>query len=365
MDAFPQVQPEKEETLNLINLKVDQARSFCLDVLAQVGVSEDEAALCTESLLHASLRGVDSHGVALLPTYVERIRSGQIVPGRTWIVQREGPTTALCDGRHGLGPHLACAAVDLALDKAREHGLGAVSLFNGNYIGALAFYAMRAPPQGLIGICAANASPRVAPCGGRDGLHGTNPLAYAVPCPEGEPLVFDAATGYAAARVRQALEEDRPVPEGMALDREGRDTTDAQAALEGVLLPVGGFLGYGLGLLVDLLSGGLSGGPCGPDVPPVTQLEQPHGCGFFALCINPECFGGLDVFAERCAFLVRSARNGRPAPGAERVRVPGDRAMEEQQRRLQQGIPFAPQRWQAVVERLQACGVAVESWINP
>ncbi len=345
-------------------LGVDRARAFCLDVLEQVGVPADEAHICSESLLDASLRGVDSHGVALLPTYVERIRSGQIRPGAKCIVRREGPTTALCDGQHGLGPPLACAAADLAVEKARAYGLGAVSLCDSNYLGSLSFYVRRAAAAGFICLCTANATPRVVPYGGRQGLHGTNPVAYAAPTQTGEPLVFDAATGHAAARINQALDEGRPLAAGIALDASGEATTDPQTALQGWLLPVGGALGYGLGLLADLLSGGLAGGPCGVDVPPVTEKEGPYGCGFFALALDPERFAGRDVFAERATFLGEAARAVPPAAGFDRVQAPGDRALAESQRR-RDGMPFSRRRWQAVLDRLTACNVDVETWRDP
>jgi len=346
----------------VITLSEAQARAFCLEVLAGAGVPPGEAQVCAESLLDASLRGVDSHGVAMLPTYVERIRSGQIVPGQPLRVVQESAATARCDGQQGLGPVLACAVMDLAVDKARQSGAGAVSLVDGNYVGALAFYAERVARQGMFGLCMANSTPRVAPQGGSQGLHGTNPIAYAVPTQEGEPMVFDAATGHAAARVKQAFEEGRPIPPGIALDREGRPTTDAAAALVGVLLPVGGALGYGLGLLVDLLCGGLAGGPCGRDVPPVTELKQPYGCGFFALALDPAHFGGTERFAERCAFLAASARAIPPAAGVEQVRAPGDRAREEQDRRRREGIPFDQQRWQVVLDKLAGLGLEVGRW---
>lgn len=345
-----------------ITLSVAKAEEFCMEVLAQAGVPSGEALICTQSLLDASLRGVDSHGVAMLPTYIERIRSGQIVPGKELLIRQEGPGTALCDGQQGLGPVLACAAMDLALAKARQCGVGAVSLVDGNYVGALAFYAVRPARQGMLGLCAANSTPRVAPQGGREGLHGTNPIAYAAPTEGGEPLVFDAATGHAAARIKQAFEEGRSIAPDIALDREGKPTTDAAAALAGVLLPVGGALGYGFGLLVDLLCGGLAGGPCGRDVPPVTELKQSYGCGFFSLVLDPAYFGGVEHFAERCGFLADSARVIPPAAGVDQVRAPGDRARQLQVQRQQLGIPFDRQRWQVVLDKLAGLGMEVGGW---
>ena len=367
LDAFEEVQSKEAErgasaVMEEMLLSVERAREFCLEVLEQVGVGGEEAARCAESMVYASLRGTDSHGLSLLPIYVERVRSGQIRSGRDLRVVEDGPVTVLCDGQHGVGPYLGEKAMGLARDRARENGLGAVSLRDGNYAGALAFYVEPLAREGLLALCMANATPRVAPPGGREGLHGTNPLAYAAPVAGGEPLVFDAATGHSAAKVDQAREEGRQLDEGVLLDRDGQVTTDPSDLVGGTLLPVGGFLGYGVGMLVDLLAGALNGGPCGRDVPEVSAVAGPYGCGFFGLVIDAGRFAGADVFAARSGFLAASAREVQPAAGAARVRVPGDRAREERARRLQRGIPFSRRRWGALLERLAGCGVDTAGW---
>ena len=331
------------------------ALAFCVDVLGRLGVPADEARICAETLVEASLRGVDSHGISLLGTFAERIHSGQMRPGRRPLVRRETPATALVDGQHGLGPPLARWATDLARDKARETGLGAVALRDANYVGALATYVEAPARAGLLALAAANSTPRVAPLGGRQGLHGTNPIAWACPVAGGEPLVFDAATGHSAARVTRAAEEGRELPPGVALSADGRPTVDPAAAAAGVLLPVGGVMGYGLGLLVDLLTGGLSGGPCGRQVPPVSELAGPYGCSFFVLVVDPAPFGG--GLAEAARRLAEDARATAPAEGADRVRAPGDRARGERERRLAHGIPVSARHREALARRLRACGV--------
>ncbi len=345
-------------TESTVTLEPQWSRLLCVNTLAQVDVPEDEAAVVADSLVDASLRGVDSHGLALLPLYVERIRSGQIVPGRRSLALRDDETTALLDGRHGVGPVLAREAMDQAIEKATRYGLGAVSLTNSNYVGALAFYAVRACASRMIGVCTANATPRVAVHGGSEGLHGTNPIAYAAPMTDGAPLVFDISTGHSGAKVKQALDQGTPLPEGIALDKDGLPTVDAQAGFEGVLLPVGGALGSGLGLLVDLLSAGLAGGPIGPQIPPHTELAEPYGCGFFALVIDPGRFGGREAFAQRVSFHADAARQTRPAHGIDEVRVPGDRAELEKATRQEQGIPMKHKQWTGLVSRLVDCGVA-------
>ena len=348
-----------------ILLSAERMRTFCVQILERVGVVGEEAECCAETMVYASLRGVDSHGVMLLPVYVERIRSGQIRPGQMLQVVEEGPSTARCDGHQGLGPFLCTAAMELAVDKARGSGLGAVSLVDGNYAGGLAFYVERVADQGFVALCMANATPRVAPFGGSEGLHGTNPLAYAAPVAGSAPLVFDAATGHSAAKVGQARDEGRILDEGILLDRDGRPTLDPGDLDGGTLLPVGGVLGYGLGILVDLLAGALSGGACGQDVPDVGEVGGPYGCGFFALVIDPARFGVAGICAERSAFLSASARGVRPAEGGDRVRVPGDRAREEQVRRSVHGIPFSRGRWSALLDRLAEYGVEPEGWREP
>ena len=343
-------------------LTEEEAHSFCEDMFQQLGVQSGEAGICSRTLVQTSLRGVDSHGILSMPIYAERIRSGQIKPGGTVHVLRESSSTLFCDGEHGLGPVLAMDVAEQVVDKADESGLAAASLVNGNYVGALAPYVERIADRGMLGICAANSTPRVAPQGGRQGVHGTNPLAYAVPSTGVEPLVFDAATGHSAARVVAAREQGVPLEDGVLIDGSGLPSNDPEALDDGALLPVGGALGYGLGLLVDLLCGGLSNGPCGIDVPPVGDLNSPYGCSFFILAINGDFYGGQQSLAERCTFLLDSLHRIAPAQGQDHVRAPGERSARERRMRLEQGIPLHPMRWQSTLERLSKCCLTVKLW---
>jgi ureidoglycolate dehydrogenase (NAD+) len=340
-----------------LRLSVERARDLCHDGLRQLGVPDIEAATTTQVLLEASLRGVDSHGLALLPVFAERIRSGQIHPGRSPRVVQESPTMALLDGQHGMGPVLARQAVALAAQKARAAGLGAVSLRDGNYVGALGAYLEEPARQGFLVLAAANATPRVAPHGGREGLHGTNPLAWAAPGDEGEPILFDAATGHAAARIVQAAEEGASIPAGIALDRDGAPTTDPEAARQGTLLPVGGALGYGFGLLVDVLTGGLAAAPVGREVPPVSALHGPYGCSFFVLALDPAGLGGEAALRRAVDSLRRQVGASTPAAGSDGVRLPGERAGRLRLERLTTGIPVPLRRWRAWRQRLAECAV--------
>lgn len=347
-----------------ITLSVEEARAFCRDVYRQLDVPDDELEILTDYLIDASLRGIDTHGILLNHIYAERIRSGQIVPGRRLKVVRETPTTALVDACQGIGQVSGVEAMNLAVRKAHDHGgLGAVTVFNASHNGAISYYALLAARERMIGIVLGNSTPRVAPYGGRAGLHGTNPVAYAVPAGSRHPIVLDFATATSGAAIRQAVEDGLTrIPEGLALDREGNPTTDPQAAFDGWLLPKAGPVGYGLGLLADVLIGALSGSNCGKDVPPVTNIDAPYGCGSFMLAIDPGAFIRLERYTERVEFLIDSARAIPPAEGFDRVRLPGERGFEEKARRLKEGIPVRRVSWERMMDALERCGLDVARW---
>lgn len=341
----------------------DEARVFCEDIYNQLGVSTEEINILTECLLDASLRGIDTHGILLSHIYGQRIRSGQTIPGRHLELIRESPTTALGDARQGIGQIVSHEAMLLAVGKAKSQGMGAVTVFNASHNGAISYYAMMAAQQGLIGIVFGNSTPRVVPYGGREGLHGTNPVAYAVPAVGRHPIVLDFATATSGAAIRQAVEDDLPeIPEGLALDIDGNPTVDPRLAFDGWLLPKAGPIGYGLGLLADVLIGGLAGAACGRDVPPVHDVTSPYSCGSFMLAIDPDVFIGREQFEERVRFLIDSANSIAPMEGFDRVRLPGERGFEEKEKRRATGIPVTRRNWTQMLEGLMACEVDVSSW---
>ncbi len=344
---------------DFLHIPVDQALAFCHDVFSQLGAPEDEAKTCAELSVETSLRGIDSHGITFLPILAQRVRAGQIRPGTKPVMVHEDMITAMMDGRQGLGQVTSIAAMDLAVRKAIDSGAGVVSASNINHNGANCLYALRAAKQGLIGLCMSNATPRVVPYGGREGVHGTNPIAYAIPAGEEPPIVFDCATGHAVAPILRAREAGLPIPPGVALDKDGSPTTDAAAAWDGWVLPVGGVIGYGFGLLVDVLVGALTGSCCGKDVPRASDLTSPFHCGFFALVLDPSRFAGTERFRERVDFLIRSVRSCPPAAGVDRVRLPGERAKEERERRLREGIPFEAKAWRRLLNDLAKYGLKV------
>src|SRR5688500_18224739 len=263
----------------MLVLSEQKARGLCAAALAGVGMPEDEAAVCTDAIVFASLRGLDSHGiVSILPGICRSVATGRIDAGAQ--IQQVGPR--VLKGNGAAGPVIGARTMRLAMEGAAAHGVGAAVAFNCNHFGAASYYAALALERGMIGICACNAGPNVAPFGGAEALHGTNPLAYAFPGGDEPPVVLDIATSIAAfGQVAKARRRAQALPAGWALDKEGRPTTDAEAAT--TLLPFGGHKGYGIGVLVDLLCAGLAASTIGMDVRQGENDREHAGQSFFML----------------------------------------------------------------------------------
>ena len=209
------------------------------------------------NLIFANLRGVDSHGVIRMKIYAERLRAGGFKPRARPKLISDRASSALIDARHGVGQVAAAAAMKLAIAKAAKSGAAVVSVRNSNHFGASAFYAMRALDHGMIGFACTNAGPTMAPTGGREGRLGNNAMAIAVPAGKFPPIVLDMATGAAAwGKIFVAQQEKRKIPATWATDRHGVPTDDPDVAADGGLIqPFGGYKGYGLSLVIDILTG--------------------------------------------------------------------------------------------------------------
>lgn len=316
-------------------------REFGLTVLTQLDVPREKAQICVDAFLFGSLRGIDTHGIfSLLPRMVREIRAGIIDPkADVRIVRRKG-STMLIDGCRGLGPFTAFHSMKEAMKLCRENGIGGVSTYSCNHFGAASFYGCQAVKEDLMGFTFSNATPRVVPYGGRQGVHGTNPVSFAIPAGKYPPLVVDMATSASSVgKIRQALRRGERIPEGWALDRAGNPTRDPKEALQGFLVPMAGHKGYGLGLIVDVLTGALAGSFCGKEVPPLDDLTTPYGASFFMLALDPGCFAGNDIFTEKVDTLIEDCITCPPMDGFERVYFPGQLEAIEEEKRRKTGIP--------------------------
>jgi len=317
-------------------------REFGLRVLSQLDVPRDKAQICVDAFLFGSLRGIDSHGLfPLLPRMAREIRAEIIDPGADIRIVKRQASTMLIDGCRGLGPVTAFQSMEEALKLCRQSGMGGVSTYNCNHFGAASFYGCKAVKEGFIGITFCNATPRVAPYGGRQGIHGTNPMSFAVPAGKYPPLMVDMATSASSVgKISQALKKGERIPDGWALDEKGNPTNDPKEALRGFLLPMADHKGYGLGLIVDILTGALANSYCGKEVPPLDDLTTPYGASFFMLVLDPDCFAGRDIFTEKVDRLIEDCITCPPMSGFERVYFPGEMEAMEETKRAKTGIPI-------------------------
>ena len=318
--------------------------AFCRACFEKLGVPSRNATLVAENLVFANLRGVDSHGVIRLKIYVERLRAGGFKPMVRPRVVQDGPSSALIDAGHGIGQVAATAAMKLAIAKARNTGAAVVSIRNSNHFGAAAFYAMQAIPQGMIGFAATNAGPTMAPTGGREGRLGNNAMAIAVPAGKSPPIVLDMATGAVAwGKIFVAQQEKRKIPATWALDRHGAPTDDPNAAAhQGLIQPFGGYKGYGLSLLIDILTGVLSGGGFSNHVKTLyKQLEAPSEVAHTCAAVRVATFMPLARFRRRMDEIIDLMHSCPVAAGVERIFVPGEIEHATEQRRTAEGIPIS------------------------
>ena len=337
----------------------ERARALMLAALTALGMPADQAATCADCFLFASLRGIDSHGIIVLfPTLARQLAEGQVRTDVAVSVEQETPATARLDGNFAAGAIIGRRAMELAMAKARQVGAGVVAAARCRHFGAASYYCCLAAEQGLIGLAMCDAYPNVAPYGGAAALHGTNPIAYAVPVEGGPPLVLDVATSVGAlCQVTKERRRGQPIPPSWALDRDGSPPTDPAAAA--VLLPFGGHKGYGLALLVDLLCAALTGSPIAREHIEAAPPGERPGQSFCFLALDPAAFGPAGAFAAKVRRLIADAHATPAAEGAAEVLLPGELEARAQQRRSREGIPLYQEDWSAMTEGLARAGLDV------
>lgn len=327
-----------------IRFAPNQLEAWSVALLRAAGVREADATEVAQHLIFADMRGVDTHGTSRLTIYVQRIEQGSIACDNTPHIVHETPVSALIDGDNGLGQAVATYATDLAIAKAATAGMAAVAVRHSNHCGCMAYYTLRMARAGLIGIGATNSPASMPPFGARDALFGTNPLSVAVPAGHDEPFVLDMATSQVArGKILNAAREGRSIPEGWALDRDGRPTTDSAAALAGYVVPLGGAKGSGLAFVVEILAGVLPGALLSTQMPSMYgDPATPARLGQFFLALRPDLFMPRDEFEARVEQVMTDLRGLQPAPDYQQVLAPGDveRAKESEYRL--RGIPIQP-----------------------
>lgn len=336
-----------------VSVSVEKLRWHCQGVLTQVGLRETHAALVTESLVFADLRGVSSHGVVRLSSYVDRVHAGVMQVDPEMELVRENPASAVLDACNGFGQIAGARAMDLAIQKAEDSGASIVGVKNSNHFGVAAFYAMRAVAAKMIGVVLTNASPAMTPYNATKRLLGTNPLAVAIPAGSQKPIVLDMSTSV-VARGKIRLAAARPgekIPFGWAVDADGKPTDNPAEAMKGSLTPIGGPKGAGLSLVIDLLCGALTGTALTGEVKNITDTSGRSRTGHIFMAINVAKFIDALTFSQSIDTVIQGIK-ALPSADGTPVYLPGEIEFNLEAKRRADGIPLATD----VIETLNRLG---------
>lgn len=308
-----------------VTISADQARAFITALFQAAGVEAEASALVAEGLVEADLQGVGSHGALQAPNYLRRVRAGTISrENSVRLVHRSGAVSVF-DAGLVLGHAAVRQVTGATMASAKQHGIACAAVRSATHFGVAGRHASQAAEAGMIGIVMCNTRPMLPAPGGSESVVGNNPLAIAVPVSGRTPIVFDMAMSAGAmGKIRLAARTGQPIPDDWALDSDGRPTTDAVAALAGLLRPAGGAKGFGLALMIDFLCA-LSGGAAGPEVGMLYgDASAPADCSWLIVVLDPGHFGLAEPFAERVAGLASHVLASSSRPGGGPVSLPGD-----------------------------------------
>jgi LDH2 family malate/lactate/ureidoglycolate dehydrogenase len=332
------------ETGDRVYVSAEAAEAFTRQIMLAHGLPEQDAAIVAHCLVGADLRGVDTHGIARLPGYLDRVRRGLINAKPSLKPERVTPVAATLDGQNAFGFVVGMRAINEAMAMAREFGIGVVSARRSTHFGMAASYALPAIEAGFMVMVFSNASPAMPPWGGKDGLLGTNPFCVGAPGGKLPPFLLDMSPAVAArGKIRRAERRGETIPIGYALDKDGRDTTDPKAALGGVVLPIGTYKGSGISMMMDIFGGVISGAAFAGQVgDQYKAFDRPQDVGHFFLAMKPNLFISEEEYRARMDTLVERVRGVPKAHGIDEILIPGEpeTRLEAQQRKT--GIAYSP-----------------------
>ncbi|MBN1996236.1 Ldh family oxidoreductase [candidate division KSB1 bacterium] len=341
--------------MSTIYVPVDTIKKFMSLALQKSGVPEPDAEIVVDVLISSDLRGIESHGIGRLKMYLDFIKAGVQNPVTDIQIVKETPGTALLDGNFGMGHVISYRAMELAIKKAKQTGIAAIAVRNSTHLGICGYYPLMAVKQSMAGLAFTNARPSVVPTFGVDPMFGTNPIGFGVPTDEDCPFLLDMATSIGQRGKIEVFErEKKNIPEGWAITRDGEYITDPGELIKatvhkvGALLPLGGLgeetsghKGYGLALMVEILSSCFSGGPFGWDLSGFDKNGKkiPNRLGHFFIAIDISHFIEVERFKKIAGDIARSMRNSAKYPGEKRIYTAGEKEFLKEQKIPQSGIP--------------------------
>jgi LDH2 family malate/lactate/ureidoglycolate dehydrogenase len=355
-------EPSRNRTGNVSSL---DAHAFVKSVLEGNGVSPEHASTVADCLVAADLRGVDTHGINRIPSYMARISQGVLDPTAEPELKQITPVVAQVDGKNGFGFVAAKLGMAKAIDMAKMYGIGMVSVKHSNHFGMSAWVVQQALDAGMMSLVFTNSSPALPVWGGKSKLMGVSPIACGAPSHH-HPFILDMAPSVAArGKIYKAKRRGEKIPNDWALDAEGRQTDDPAAALEGVMLPMGGPKGSALAIMMDVFSGVLSGAAFAGHVTNPYDPSKPADVGHFLIAIKPDLFMSLDEFKERMEYLYKRVVGSDKMAGVDRIYMPGELEQLVQQERSQSGIPYVETEIEALNEEARKVGsheIKVSEW---
>jgi LDH2 family malate/lactate/ureidoglycolate dehydrogenase len=332
-------------------------------IFGRCGMRSEDAELLADALVAADLGGTHSHGVLRVPEYVAKLTQKGVAPrGQPRVVRDEGACLVV-DGGNSMGQIGAHYAMERAIERARTTGIAAAAIRGSNHCGAMGYFAAQALAEDMIGLATTNALPTMAPWGGAERVLGINPVAFAIPAGQERPILYDAAfAGSSHGKLRIYKQKGLTLPEGWALDADGRPTTDPTAAVDGLLMPIGGFKGVGLALVMGILSSMLSGAAYGTELGDMERGPEAGRDGHFCAAVRVSAFEDVARFKARVDAAIREIHACRKAPGVERVYVPGEIEALRRDEYVRIGIPLNPVELADLARTAQALGVDTRAY---
>ncbi len=322
-------------------IHADKLQALLTTIFAHCAMETADAARLADSLVFADLSGVHSHGVLRVPEYVKKLTTGGVNPKGQPQIVRDNGACLVVDGGNSMGQIGTTFAMQQAIERAATLGVGVAAIRGSNHCGALAYFTRMALNRDMIGIATTNALPTMAPWGGAERMLGINPLSFAIPAGAETPIVYDAAfSGSAHGKIRVYQQKGLTLPEGWALDREGRPTIDPALALDGLLAPIGGFKGAGLAMIMGILASLLSGAAYGTELGSLETGPKPGEDGHWVMALRVGAFEEIDRFKARVDQAIQQVHNTKLAPGFERTYAPGELEAFKRANYRQQGIPL-------------------------
>ncbi|KXJ96459.1 putative malate/L-lactate dehydrogenase [Microdochium bolleyi] len=349
---------QQQQAQTKLYMTASSAHAFVSEVLSRAGTTAANAAIVAHGLVAADLRGIDTHGVNRIPSYMARVAQGVLDAAAVPELTEVTPVVASVDGRNGFGFLAADMAIGKAVEMARTFGIGMVSVKHSNHFGMSAWIVQKGIDAGMMSLVFTNSSPALPVFGGQSKLLGVSPIACGAPAGKEKPFILDMAPSVAArGKIYKAKRRGEKIPLDWALDGEGKPTDDPAKALEGVMLPMGGPKGSGLAIMMDVFSGVLSGSAFAGHVTGPYDPSKPADVGHFIVAIKPDLFMSLDEFKGRMDYLYQRVVHGSDkAAGVERIFFPGEIEQLTQEERERTGIPYVRAEIDALNEVARSVG---------